>query len=350
VCDKQNGNCKQEPVPPGGKCNEAADDCNHGQCDDNGKCLPVPANENGPCKTDSCHSGESCKAGKCQGGGVIDQCVNKDGCCPPGCDQSNDDDCQSYVFLTSSNGIAGFYQYDIKKNSWSTVKSPPVVTHTQITNDGKYVYLMGDDNQVHRYDPVGASWQAAVPGPGNVVKSPIGFFQWFEPGFYYCKDGQNTMYVYRNNAWKSFSLGSSCSCAGSWDAAKKELYVRTYGQLGFQVVNTANDTVARTIADATNVGENSRSGSFYGGYFYSRTWDGPFQKFDGINGIKTDTGAKPAAGHTATDTDFKNAVIYVSGYGGQATVFQAFDTKTNTIKNAANQPAVDNHSTITVMR
>ncbi|MBI4705941.1 MAG: hypothetical protein HY744_33020, partial [Deltaproteobacteria bacterium] len=93
VCDKQNGNCKQEPVPPGGKCDEAANQCNAGKCDNNGKCLPVPANENGPCSTDPCFVGQSCKQGVCQGGTEIKICKNGDKCCPLGCDSNTDNDC-----------------------------------------------------------------------------------------------------------------------------------------------------------------------------------------------------------------------------------------------------------------
>lgn len=104
VCDPKTGNCKQDPVPPGGKCDEAADECNHGLCDDNGNCKPVavpgqscksaedycnvgvcdqggkckpqPANESKPCEDGNpCTSGEKCTAGVCGGGQSLDQIV-----------------------------------------------------------------------------------------------------------------------------------------------------------------------------------------------------------------------------------------------------------------------------------
>jgi hypothetical protein len=93
-CDPMAGQCIQVPVPPGGNCAEATDDCNDGICDMNGQCDPVPTNEGGPCDDfDGCSSGTTCSMGSCQGGTVIGTCANSDGCCPPGCDDTNDDDC-----------------------------------------------------------------------------------------------------------------------------------------------------------------------------------------------------------------------------------------------------------------
>jgi len=93
VCDTMTGLCKQDPVPPGGQCAEAADDCNVGICDNMGKCNPQPANENGMCNTDGCFTGQTCVGGVCQGGVQITQCINADNCCPQGCTPANDDDC-----------------------------------------------------------------------------------------------------------------------------------------------------------------------------------------------------------------------------------------------------------------
>jgi cysteine-rich repeat protein len=276
------------------------------------------------------------------------------------CDDGNDvadDGCDNmciaasdYVFLTSANGDAGFYRYSILDNMWATVASPPATTRTQITNDGVSVFLMGSNNTIYEYDPVGDSWGDLMPGPGNPTSSPIGFFQWFPDGFYYLKDGTATMYVYRDGQWSNFALGGNGSSAGTYDADTGELYIRTYSQLGFKVIDTGTDTVVRTIVDAGSVGENSRSGSFVGGYFYSRIWDGAFQRFDGIDGTKTSMLGDPTSSHTGTDTDFATGRIYVSGYGGEATVFQAYDPVEDMMINLAASPNVSNHSTVSVMR
>jgi hypothetical protein len=93
-CDPNVGQCIQVPVPPGGNCAEATDDCNDGICDMNGLCNPVPTNEGGLCNDfDGCTSGTTCTMGNCQGGSVIGTCAFNDGCCPPGCDDTNDNDC-----------------------------------------------------------------------------------------------------------------------------------------------------------------------------------------------------------------------------------------------------------------
>jgi cysteine-rich repeat protein len=272
-------------------------------------------------------------------------------------DDIDDDGCSNaciaasdYVFLTSSNGDLGFYRYSIIDNAWTTVTSPPSTTRTQITNDGVSVFLMGSNNTVYEYDPGGDSWSNLMSGPGNLTASPIGLFQWFPDGFYYLKDGQSTMYVYRNGQWTSFALGVAGSCAGTYDGENQELYIRTYSQLGFQVIDTTNDTVARTIPDGTSVGENSRSGSYVDGYFYSRIWDGPFQRFDGVSGTKTGMLGDPTSSHTATDTDFATGRIYVAGYGGQGTIFEVYDPVDDAMTSLAASPNVSNHSTITVMR
>ena len=69
VCEPTNGQCVPQPVPPGGACADATDDCNNGICDTVGTCNPVPTNEGGPCDdNNSCTTGETCSMGSCTGG------------------------------------------------------------------------------------------------------------------------------------------------------------------------------------------------------------------------------------------------------------------------------------------
>jgi len=287
--------------------------------------------------------GQTCAGLGLQGGDLA---------CNPNCqfDFSGCDIQVRPIFLTSSNGTPGFYSYDITADTWHTLTNPPVTTHTQLTNNGTVVHLMGDDNVVYDYDPILETWTPGIAGPGAFVSGPIGFFQWYADGFYYLNDGGATMYVYNGGAWSNFALAGNGSCAGSYDASNDRLYIRTYSQMGFTEIDTTTDAVLQTVVNATNVGENSRTGSFYNGNFYVREFSGSFIRIDTTTGIASDTGAIPLSGHTGTATDFINGRIYISGYGGDATSFQVFDPSTDTITTLADQPSVSNHSTITVLR
>ncbi|MBI4703369.1 MAG: hypothetical protein HY744_19820 [Deltaproteobacteria bacterium] len=100
VCDAKTGNCVEQPVAPGGKCDEASNQCNQGICDNLGGCLPTPVKEGQGCSDgDTCTSGETCQGGKCQGGAPVVQCIANDGCCPQGCTENDDADCSCNVDL-----------------------------------------------------------------------------------------------------------------------------------------------------------------------------------------------------------------------------------------------------------
>jgi hypothetical protein len=326
TCDTMTGSCTTQSVAPGMMC----DDLN------------------------SCTVGETCSNGQCNNGTPITQCSGQtaDGCCPSTCNDTNDKDCETLglIFLTSSNGSLGFHRYTIASNSWVTVKSPPVATKSQITNDGQFVYLMGQDGNVYKYAPPTDSWTTHMPGPPKGPSSPIGLFQWFNGGFYYCKDGSSTLFIARNGSWTNLNLPVPCSSAGTWDESTKELYIRRYSQLGFVVLDTQTDLVKRTVSNTTSVGENSRTGSYHSGFFYSRTFTGTLQKLHSVTGVTSDTTLQPGSDHTGSDTDFTKGKIYLSGYSSNSTVFQVFDPVANTLTSLANQPSVSNHSTITVMR
>ena len=210
--------------------------------------------------------------------------------------------------------------------------------------------LMGDDNQIHQYRPASRDWVVQGPGPNPIVSSPIGMFAWYDGGFCYLKDGQATLYVRTDGAWLSSQLPASGSSAGTWDAANNELYIRTYSQMGFQVVDLDTRQVVRSTADAENVGENSRTGSYLAGFFYSRTWSGPLTAFDGVTGRRRDTRATPISGHTASDTDHRGGHIYIHGYEGEGRVFQRYSAADDSLVRLADSADVSNHSTITVMR
>ena len=300
--------------------------------------------------TDAC---VACKVAKCGDTFVqmgVEQCDDGNLVSNDGCSATCTAESAGKIYLTSSNGSQGFYGYTVANNSWATLANPPVVSYSQITNDGKLVYLLGNNNIIYQYNPANNLWAVnPTPGPGAMASSPIGYFKWTNQGFYYLKDGSQTLYSRKGNAWSTINLPALGSSAGSWDKAKNELYIRTWAQLGFQVLNTTNNTLVRTISDPTNVGENSRTGSLSGAFFYSRTFTGTLQKLDAQNGAKTDTLQKPVSDHTATDTDVVTGQVYIHGYGGQGTSFQRYTPGNNTITTLTNSVNVDNHSTITVM-
>ena len=324
------------------KCGDTVIQMGVEECDD-GNMVDTDACIN-TCKTAKCGDGKvQANVEQCDDGNMVDNDACSNTCkLPVG---------NAKVYLTSSNGDAGFYGYTIANNSWATLANPPSVTRSQITNDGTSVYSLGSNNIIYKYNPANNTWSVdPTPGPNaQEASQPIGFFKWTSQGFYYLKDGSTNLRHYKNGAWALIALPSAASCAGSWDKAKNELYIRTYSQLGFRVINTTNDTIVRTITDATNVGENSRTGSLSGAFFYDRTFTGTLQKLDAVSGVKTDTAKQPGSDHMGSDTNVATGFIYLSGYGGQGTVFQNYNPANNTITTLANQPNVSNHSTITVV-
>jgi hypothetical protein len=95
VCNPQSGNCEAMPIPAGGLCAEATDQCNQGICDNNANCVGQAANEGQSCNDNSfCSSGDHCASGTCVGTSYITECLAGDLCCPPGCTIQTDSDCQ----------------------------------------------------------------------------------------------------------------------------------------------------------------------------------------------------------------------------------------------------------------
>lgn len=103
VCDALNGQCTQMPVPAGGNCAEATDDCNQGICDMQGMCNATPVNQGGNCDTDACYTGQTCNSGSCQGGTFLGCGTNGDGCCPAGCTIAQDNDCLTEITMAALN-------------------------------------------------------------------------------------------------------------------------------------------------------------------------------------------------------------------------------------------------------
>lgn len=123
VCDPQTGQCVAQPDPSaqGQACTDPSAPCTVsktcdnagnciggqpkdcsafnamcflGQCNTaNGQCYAQPVL--GPCDDQNpCTTGESCQAGMCGNGTPVTTCsLTPDGCCPPGCNPTNDAEC-----------------------------------------------------------------------------------------------------------------------------------------------------------------------------------------------------------------------------------------------------------------
>ena len=89
--------------------------------------------------TDACVS--MCKTAKCGDGFIqagVEACDDGNNANADGCSATCQTEAIPAIFLTSSNGTAGFYGYNILTNVWTTLTSPPAVTYSQITNIKAY--------------------------------------------------------------------------------------------------------------------------------------------------------------------------------------------------------------------
>ncbi len=267
--------CGDGAVDPGEACDDGPNNGPGQPC--NTMCAPNICGDGDKGPDEACDDGNDVDTDACTTACVLAACG--DGLVGPReqCDDGNiadGDGCSAVcateaakplgkIYLTSANSEPGFHGYTIASDTWTTLASPPEVTCSQLTNDGESVYLLGIDNVVYQYDIDADSWSpAAIAGPGeDLVLEPIGHFKWTDQGFFYLHDYEKTLRRYKDGAWQAIALPTRGACAGSWDRLKDELYIRTWAEMGFQVIDTATGTVVRTIFDATTITESSRVGS-----------------------------------------------------------------------------------------
>lgn len=98
-CSEQQKSCVAAPGPNGIPCDDkntctVSEACNSGLCSGG-----QPANNGGTCDDGkACTANDSCAGGVCAGTAIV-QCVNNDGCCPAGCTNAVDNDCNCSVNL-----------------------------------------------------------------------------------------------------------------------------------------------------------------------------------------------------------------------------------------------------------
>ena len=255
------------------------------------------------------------------------------------------------LYYGGSNGGIGFFGYDVATDTWSTLPSAPAPSFTQLATDGNLVFSMGNDNAIHAYDPVLSTWSTVQSGPGATTSSPIAFFKSTPAGFYYVNDGETTLYFSATGSgtWTTFTLPVTASSAGTYDPATNRLYVRGYNNMDLIVWDVATNTLVSHFPNATSVGENSRTGSYYAGNFYVRESSGQFMAIDVATGVATTTGVTPVENHTSSTVDLGNGLIYVGPYSPTRVNFEVYDVAAGTINPIAPAPAgasALNHSTI----
>jgi hypothetical protein len=152
ICNSASGQCEQMPIPAGGMCSAAADDCNVGICDVSGSCNPSAANEGGACDLNECHVGQTCAAGVCQGGTEIFACIDGDNCCPAACDYTNDDDCGcNYALISDETQFTDVAIQNLFTNNGHTFTVYSNNTAGTFTSDS--VLLSGFETVVfHKHD------------------------------------------------------------------------------------------------------------------------------------------------------------------------------------------------------
>lgn len=318
-------------------------------CD--GDC-PVTCADGNACTTDTMTgSAMDCDV-VCSNPPIVD-CVQGDGCCPTGCPVAADSDCGNFgrIYMTSSNGSPGFYEYDVAANTWATLPDPPSVTYAQITTDGSSVYLLGADNMIYQYFPPQSQWFPVQQGPGMEASQSIGFLKWTPAGWYFSKDFTTTLHFSPFGAWSTFNLPSQASCAATYEPASGNLYIRIASTLGVMIFSTTSSSVTQQWQSTLSCGENSRTGSFLAGFFYTRDFSGPIQQMNMANGESFDTGVVPSESHTASDVDPSLGRIYFGPYAPTGTTLQMYEPMIGTLTTLAPAPvSVSNHSTIVLVK
>ena len=93
------------PFKNGAACDDK-NDCTSGETCNNGVCQGgQPFNNGAPCDDhDGCTNGTTCANGVCKNPtSMVNQCINGDQCCPPGCIVNGDSDCSITMWSQGTN-------------------------------------------------------------------------------------------------------------------------------------------------------------------------------------------------------------------------------------------------------
>ncbi|MDC0671994.1 myxococcus cysteine-rich repeat containing protein [Nannocystis radixulma] len=184
------------------------------------------------------------------------------------------------VAFSVFNLLANWLETKVTRPSLGVSKLYPAVSD-------RHVYVLADvGNEIHRYDMYSGEWQAWALAPA-VTENTAGYLQWVGDGlcmgywtvdFVHCHDGES---------WRTIDLTINPGLVSTWDPVENQLYVKTYKQFGFQVVDLDTDQIVRTILDASVTTELS-FGAYAQGVFYTADGTGIY-RFHSENGAKLNT-------------------------------------------------------------
>ena len=230
-----------------------------------------------------------------------------------------------------------FDVYDFATDTWSSGAALPVTSVGQITSNGSLVVMLGTNNTVYDYDVTADAWTADGAGPSI---GSYAFLEWLDGNLYACSANSATLHVRQANVWSTIALSAPCSAAGGVDATAHEVYVKTFGQAGFSVIDSLTNTVSRTIIDATSIAENTSSAAALSGELYTRSINGDILALDTTTGSRVDTGADPTGLFDAMVTEPDRQVVYIKSSTGFSTYSPSLGTFTALSAGPANQATV----------
>jgi hypothetical protein len=127
-----------------------------------------------------------------------------------------------------------------------------------------------------------------------------------------CQSSSTSLHIHDGTSWLApIALSAPCSVAGSVDPIGGEVYIKTYNQAGFSVVSWSSQSVVRTITNTTSIGENTASGAYLAGSFYTRNSTGPVHALNSVTGALTTTTADPGGFYPGFAADHGSGIIYM---------------------------------------
>jgi cysteine-rich repeat protein len=258
--------------------------------------------------------------------------------CAPGCVAEN-----AHIYMVPLRDEFGreIFRYSVDDDVWDAIVMDwyPAPSFA-IASDGEGLYWWAELGGMYRFElsdltmedigqpPLGTPWPGA---PADIF---------YAEGLLYLigdapDDGTGTyIYVIEDGEWSWFQVDAVASSGGGWNPSAHELYLGLYADVGFLVLDTITNTMARSF----EIGFEGdwTTGAFVGGSYYSREFDGAIQRFDPEDGTRVDTGVvptSPLAGRAVAN--LPTGKIYLSGFRDAVDHFEVYDTLDGTLTTLA---------------
>ncbi len=315
-----------------------------GICDVGSCAGATPENDGAACDDGSaCTSGDTCGAGDCVGA-PITACVAGDGCCPGGCTEATDGDCAVRVYMASTQGLPGFFAFDVASEVWTTLPEPGSPIRSSLATDGHAVFAVGEDLQVHRYEPATATWSPLAPAPAPIGLPPP------PTGGYVLSANAAGLFVHARGTYEAHRrLGvdwvkvapSGFYAAMSLESGTDRLWARsTYG-LDVSFFDPGLSSTPWAYDNLEPVEPSSRFGAFVNGAFYA-TYDPPssllVKVFEGSANRQL-LGFGTADPNPSSALDEATATVYI-GPSGSSAAFQALDAAADVLLDLPSPPPI----------